>query len=140
MTFAQRTSCADRFHAIEAGRCQSKISTAQRFVRHRRHSRPLIRLQCFLETFKLSEKGIDLLSEGAGLSWPLADCGMTMTDIENGVNNLEPAAWSTIRRELSILFADLFDDPVYSERVKHLAELLGDDGFSKEEQINFPPN
>lgn len=42
--------------------------------------------------------------------------------------------------ELSILFADLFDDPVYSERVKHLAELLGDDGFSKQEQIHFPPN
>jgi hypothetical protein len=65
---------------------------------------------------------------------------MTMTDIENGVNNLEEAAWPTIRRELSILFADLFDDPVYSERVKQLAELLGDDGFSKEEQIHFPPN
>jgi hypothetical protein len=42
--------------------------------------------------------------------------------------------------ELSILFADLIDDPVHSQRVKHIAELLDDHGFPREEQSNFPPN
>jgi hypothetical protein len=63
-----------------------------------------------------------------------------MTDSEMASQDVDYAPWPKIRMELSILFADLFDDPVYSERVKHLAELLGDDGFSKQEQIHFPPN
>jgi hypothetical protein len=54
--------------------------------------------------------------------------------------NLDHApAWPRIRMELSLLFADLMDDPIYSERVKHIGELLGDHHLPRGEQIYFPP-
>jgi hypothetical protein len=54
--------------------------------------------------------------------------------------NLDHApSWPRIHMELSMLFADLMDDPIYSERVKHIGELLDDHQFpTKGGQIYFP--
>jgi len=48
-------------------------------------------------------------------------------------------AWPRLRMEFSLLLADLRDDPKYSDRVKHLGDLLADSRFPAIEQIYFVP-
>jgi hypothetical protein len=56
------------------------------------------------------------------------------------LENLDRApCWPRVRMELSLLFADLINDPRYSERVMHIEELLADPQFPKAEQIYFVP-
>jgi hypothetical protein len=45
----------------------------------------------------------------------------------------DASSWPRIRKELLLLFSDLMDDPRYSDRVKHIGELLGDPQFPKTE-------
>jgi hypothetical protein len=47
--------------------------------------------------------------------------------------------WPRLRMELSLLLADLINDPKYSERVMDIGKLLADPGFPKVEQIYFVP-
>jgi hypothetical protein len=63
-----------------------------------------------------------------------------MAGSEMVLQNLAHApSWPRIRKELLLLFSDLMDDPRYSDRVKHIGELLGDPQFPKTEQIYFVP-
>ena len=56
------------------------------------------------------------------------------------LENLDHApSWPVLRKECSLLFADLRDDPKYSERVKHIGKLLADPQFPKVERIYFVP-
>lgn len=48
-------------------------------------------------------------------------------------------SWPMLRMEFVLLMADLRDDPRYSNRVKHLRELLADPQFPTVEQIYFIP-
>jgi len=62
---------------------------------------------------------------------------MAATDIV--IENPDDApSWPRIRKELSLLFIDLMDDPRYGERMKHILELQGEPQFSTlVEQIHF---
>jgi hypothetical protein len=88
---------------------------------------------------KPSKRGFELLWEGLRpLLFPLRDYGAKMAASQMVLQNLDHApSWPRIHKELFLLFCDLRDDPRYSERVKHIEELLGDPHFPKTEQIYF---
>jgi hypothetical protein len=58
-----------------------------------------------------------------------------MTDSEMASQDVDYAPWPKIRMELSILFAELIDDPRYIGQVMNIVELLGDHQFPQKEQI-----
>ncbi len=59
---------------------------------------------------------------------------------EMTLQNLDHAfSWPLLRMEVSLLLADLMNDPRYSERVRHIGKLLADPRFPNIEQIYFVP-
>jgi hypothetical protein len=48
-------------------------------------------------------------------------------------------SWPKIRMELSLLFAELIDDPKYIEQVILIGELLGDPHFPQSTERDFLP-
>jgi hypothetical protein len=63
-----------------------------------------------------------------------------MATSETFLENLDHAPhWARLRMEYSLLLADLINDSKYSDRVKHIGELLADPHFPTIEQIYFVP-
>jgi hypothetical protein len=48
-------------------------------------------------------------------------------------------SWPTLHSEVALLLVDLWNDPKYGERVKHISSLLDDPRFPRVEQIYFVP-
>lgn len=59
-----------------------------------------------------------------------------LTDLEN----IDSAPWwPTLWTDFALLLADLENDPKYSERAKHIGELMADPAFPKVDQIYLVP-
>jgi hypothetical protein len=61
-----------------------------------------------------------------------------MPTLETVLQNLGiTPSWSTLRMELTLLLAELKDDPRYNDRVKRISGLLAAPQLPKLEQIYF---
>jgi hypothetical protein len=56
------------------------------------------------------------------------------------LENIDHAPWwPKLWTEFALLLADLESDPRYSERAKHICELMADPQFPKADRIYFVP-